>query len=98
MAAVVQGSGMKPLQNGTLAHLEMNKLGGAVGHEIAQVETDNYCIKESVQEIEEPEIDIVINNVVCSFSVKCHLNLRQIALTGRHVEYRRENGVSEQNY
>ncbi|XP_073995176.1 TATA box-binding protein-like 1 isoform X2 [Rhodnius prolixus] len=93
MAAVVQGSGMKPLQNGTLAHLEMNKLGGAVGHEIAQVETDNYCIKESVQEIEEPEIDIVINNVVCSFSVKCHLNLRQIALTGRHVEYRRENGM-----
>lgn len=41
----------------------------------------------------EPEIDIVINNVVCSFSVRCHLNLRQIALNGRNVEFRRENGM-----
>lgn len=41
----------------------------------------------------EPEIDIVINNVVCSFSVRCHLNLRDIALNGINVEYRRENGM-----
>lgn len=40
-----------------------------------------------------PVIDIVINNVVCSFSVRCHLNLRQIALTAPNVEYRRENGM-----
>lgn len=42
---------------------------------------------------EPPELDIVINNVVCSFSVRCHLNLREIALNGSNVEYRRENGV-----
>ncbi|KAK3921016.1 TATA box-binding protein-like 1 [Frankliniella fusca] len=47
----------------------------------------------AAEEESEPEIDIVINNVVCSFSVKCHLNLRQIALTGFNVEYRRENGM-----
>lgn len=41
----------------------------------------------------EPEIDIVINNVVCSFSVRCHLNLREIALKGFNVEFRRENGM-----
>lgn len=41
----------------------------------------------------EPEIDIVINNVVCSFSVRCHLNLRDIALRGVNVEFRRENGM-----
>lgn len=41
----------------------------------------------------EPEIDIVINNVVCSFSVRCHLNLREIALNGKNVEFRRENGM-----
>ncbi|KAL1458513.1 hypothetical protein WDU94_008655 [Cyamophila willieti] len=40
-----------------------------------------------------PEVDIIINNVVCSFSVRCHLNLRQIALNGINVEYRRENGM-----
>jgi len=43
---------------------------------------------------EEPVIDIVISNVVCSFSVRCHLNLRQIGLNGSNVEYRRESGVS----
>ncbi|XP_053602630.1 TATA box-binding protein-like 1 isoform X2 [Plodia interpunctella] len=49
----------------------------------------------SIAEEEEdtPEIDIMINNVVCSFSVKCHLNLRQIALNGVNVEFRRENGM-----
>lgn len=40
-----------------------------------------------------PELDIVINNVVCSFSVRCHLDLREIALKGSNVEYRRENGM-----
>lgn len=51
-------------------------------------------ITEIVEEAEEePEIDIVINNVVCSFSVRCHLNLREIALNGRNVEFRRENGM-----
>lgn len=43
---------------------------------------------------DEPVIDITINNVVCSFSVKSYLNLKQIAQNGFNVEYRRENGVS----
>ncbi len=45
------------------------------------------------QQSDEPVIDITINNVVCSFSVKSHLNLKQIAQNGFNVEYRRENGV-----
>ncbi|XP_059619021.1 uncharacterized protein LOC132263330 [Phlebotomus argentipes] len=45
------------------------------------------------EEEAEPEVDIVINNVVCSFSVRCHLNLREIALNGFNVEFRRENGM-----
>lgn len=57
--------------------------------------TDSVIVDDANdQEIEpEPEIDIVINNVVCSFSVRCHLNLREIALNGRNVEFRRENGM-----
>ncbi|EDW03915.1 GH10255 [Drosophila grimshawi] len=39
------------------------------------------------------ELDVVITNVVCSFSVRCHLNLQNIALKGSNVEYRRENGM-----
>lgn len=55
---------------------------------------DANGIADATEEVEpEPEIDIVINNVVCSFSVRCHLNLREIALNGRNVEFRRENGM-----
>ena len=52
---------------------------------------DPSTVDESQQQ--EPEVDIVINNVVCSFNVRCHLNLRDIALRGLNVEYRKENGV-----
>lgn len=41
----------------------------------------------------EPEIDIVISNVVCAFSVRCNLALKDIALNGANVEYKRENGM-----
>ena len=43
--------------------------------------------------VPEPEIEIAINNVVCSFSVRCHLNLRRVATEGVNVIYKRENGV-----
>ncbi|XP_013786129.1 TATA box-binding protein-like protein 1, partial [Limulus polyphemus] len=56
-----------------------------------QLEPSFAAEEEELQE--SPEIDIVINNVVCNFNVRCHLNLRQIALTGSNVEYRRENGM-----
>lgn len=49
--------------------------------------------QEEVTPPEEPSIEIIINNVVCSFSVKSHLNLKQVAQNGFNVEYRRENGV-----
>ncbi|CAB0005825.1 unnamed protein product [Nesidiocoris tenuis] len=130
MAAVVQGSnGMKPLQNGSLSHLDVNQMiksedcspkqhgnllqssgvtaMNSMSH--AEIKTephdqphDQYYSQQqqmladaagtSAVE-EEPEIDIHINNVVCSFSVRCHLNLRQIALSGKHVEFRRETGM-----
>lgn len=38
-------------------------------------------------------IDININNVVCSFSVRCHINLKRLAMEGINVEYRREHGI-----
>lgn len=91
MATVVQKNGIKPLSNGN----------GIVHQEIPDLNSYNDVdsCKEVVPQTEvpdseaEPEIDIVINNVVCSFSVRCHLNLRQIALKGMNVEYRKENGM-----
>ena len=41
-----------------------------------------------------PNLDIYINNVVCTFSVRCHLNLHRIGLEGINVEHRKEYGVS----
>lgn len=111
MATILQGNGMKPLQNGSYSALEMNKLSGGVTHEmpasnetLCQMKSEQVCTDNFQEDYQnnavlpmvisdEPEVDIVINNVVCSFSVRCHLNLRQIALNGCHVEYRRENGM-----
>ena len=42
---------------------------------------------------EEPSIDIMINNVVCTFNTRCHLNLKKVAMEGANVIFRRENGV-----
>jgi TATA-box binding protein (TBP) (component of TFIID and TFIIIB) len=39
------------------------------------------------------EPEFTVNNVVCAYSTRCHLNLRKIAKEGMHVEYRKENGV-----
>lgn len=38
-------------------------------------------------------LNIYVNNVVCSYSTRCHLNLRRIAMEGLHVEYKKENGM-----
>ncbi|CAF0840789.1 unnamed protein product [Brachionus calyciflorus] len=41
----------------------------------------------------ESNLDIFISNVVCSYSTRCHLNLKRIAMHGMHVEYKRENNM-----
>ncbi|XP_015601910.1 TATA box-binding protein-like protein 1 [Cephus cinctus] len=96
MATAIQKNGMKPLTNGSLNHVEnVTNLDGA---DICS-DTKDVLFEEQSQpqvdapDMEPPEVDIMINNVVCSFSVRCHLNLREIALNGSNVEYRRENGM-----
>lgn len=93
MATVLQKNGMKPLPNGNLGHLNIDKMDDVARQLSEVVQPVEQCVKDVNND--EPEIDIVINNVVCSFSVRCHLNLRQIALQGINVEYRREHGVSK---
>ncbi|XP_044742686.1 TATA box-binding protein-like 1 [Chrysoperla carnea] len=93
MAAAIQTNGMEisTLQqngNGLTSHCETNNAVNEQQNQLAQSTTT-----QSNNTSDEPEIDIVINNVVCSFSVRCHLNLRQIALNGFNVEYRREHGM-----
>jgi len=100
MATAIQENSMKPLTNKSLNHVEtVNDLNNA--DSCAEENSDRLfnshqlqSYVESAETLEEvPELDIVINNVVCNFSVKCHLNLREIALNGFNVEYRRETGV-----
>lgn len=73
-----------------------NGCGGVCDNEQLKTENPSQSVDQvEVQEqSDEPCIDITINNVVCSFSVKSHLNLKQIAQNGFNVEYRRENGVT----
>lgn len=99
MATLIQENGIKELSkggHGITSHMvpdheycEATNGGGA-----AEAQPDPAAMEIAPQDEEDtPEIDIMINNVVCSFSVKCHLNLRQIALKGVNVEFRRENGM-----
>lgn len=48
-------------------------------------------ISEQTEEV--PEVDIAVNNVVCSFSLQCHINLKNLAMEGANVIYKRENNV-----
>jgi hypothetical protein len=53
--------------------------------------------KKSHTNKSDDQINIYINNVVCSYSTRCHLNLRRIAMEGLHVEYKKETNVSSIN-
>ena len=96
MATAIQKNGMKPLTNTINRVEDVNNLDNT---DICKEEKDERLFDGQIQPYVEPpeqeprELDIVINNVVCSFSVRCHLNLREIALNGSNVEYRRENGM-----
>lgn len=90
MATAVQENGVQNLTNGTNLVHNVQTLTAPLETKTAE---ETNALIECPTEENEPEIDIVINNVVCSFSVRCHLNLRQIALNGINVEYRRENGM-----
>ncbi|KAK6618997.1 hypothetical protein RUM44_003379 [Polyplax serrata] len=87
MAAAVQKNGVQALANGT-HHIDMNSV-DCVSSSVSETENQD----KQAEDEPAPEIDIVINNVVCSFSVRCHLNLKEIATHGANVEYRKENGM-----
>ncbi|KAF7997988.1 hypothetical protein HCN44_009386 [Aphidius gifuensis] len=94
MATAIQKNGMKSLTNGNLnhvgdvEHLDHGGVCNGTDNDVYKMENGQVAEQEP-----QPEIDILIRNVVCSFSVRCHLNLREIALNGSNVEYRRENGM-----
>ena len=50
--------------------------------------------KEEIPHLDDPPLDIVINNVVCCFSTRCHLNLKRIAQEALNAIYKRDCGVT----
>jgi len=63
---------------------------GSTGH----TESEMGQPLEVEAEEEASEVDIEISNVVCNFKTRCHLHLRQIAMKGSNVVFKREMGVS----
>jgi len=57
--------------------------------EFSQVDSNT----QQAEPDDQPVIDIVINNVVCCFSCRCHLNLKKIAIEGSNVVFRRSNSM-----
>jgi len=69
------------------------------GHNNGQSTLDiNGFVKTEGEEnpAAERELDIILNNVVCNFSVRCHLNLKHIAMNGLNVEFHKEMAVCNQ--
>jgi hypothetical protein len=63
-------------------------------YKIDPTTNNNHGIENGTEaDTEAPCIDIIINNVVSTFSTRCHLNLRTVAMEGVNVEYKREQGV-----
>ena len=74
-----------------------NVVGAPADQSVEQEGCSSHALVPEVPCAVEPqpqgELDIVINNVVCSYSTKCHINLRRLATEGSNVIYKRENGV-----
>ena len=102
MATAVHNNSMKSLSNGSVNHVKEEVVDSSPERSPSSRngDIDPFEVRVAKEEDTEPTaeekkpLDIYINNVVCTFSVRCHLNLRDIALNGSNVEYRRENGVS----
>ena len=82
------GSG---LPEGTATNVDTEGSSGEPANDLVIPQTSEAV----AQEEDVPEVDIAVNNVVSSFSVRCHLNLRRVALEGINVIYKRENNVSK---
>ncbi|KAJ2953857.1 hypothetical protein O0L34_g1487 [Tuta absoluta] len=95
MATLIQENGNHGMSHSVPSHMVPDHEYCEAGQQqpAPQPEAAQSADPAAAEEEDTPEIDIMINNVVCSFSVKCHLNLRQIALNGVNVEFRRENGM-----
>lgn len=68
---------------------------GIINQPIDQFAHNGRIVEEEAEDGEEPrEIDINLQNVVCTFRTGCHLNLRTIATNGANVQYNRARSVS----
>ena len=79
------------VNNGLVRHQVGTESNSATDN--CQSEPDSTTEIQAVAQEQAPTINIVINNVVCTFATRCHLNLKKIATEGANVIYRRENGV-----
>lgn len=56
-----------------------------------EIKVESESIESEVQE--SPQVNVAINNVVCTFSTRCHLNLKVLALNGDNVELKKAQGM-----
>ncbi|XP_033738196.1 TATA box-binding protein-like protein 1 [Pecten maximus] len=79
-------------EDGSVNGTNGEALSAALNDHTNQHDTNENCAQENGED-DGPTIDIIINNVVASYSTRCHLDLRRIAMDGKHVEYKREYGM-----
>jgi len=81
-----QGTLTNHVQSGIC--IETTTIGRAA---VVNHDQQNSSLDES--NCQDPEIELIVNNVVCSFALGCKLNLRRIAMEGANVIYRREHAM-----
>lgn len=60
----------------------------------SQIQAEEEVVKQEEDDDDDtPEIDIKISNVVSNFACQCHLNLKNVAMKGSNVIYKRNVGV-----
>ncbi|KAK7501398.1 hypothetical protein BaRGS_00007202 [Batillaria attramentaria] len=88
--------GLTTEQAGPFSENDANKENVAGSAESVDAISNDACLRDETQDNDgddSPVIDININNVVCTFNVRCHINLKRVAMEGSNVEYRRQHGI-----
>lgn len=83
-----EGSTIEPIiQNGDRSSQE------STSNLDSQIQAEEEVVKQEEDDDDTPEIDIKISNVVSNFACQCHLNLKNVAMKGSNVIYKRNVGV-----
>ena len=82
---------LKPIPNKVSVQPHFNQVHEEVKEEVQEIKEDpeEIALREQTEHFMKQKPPITISNVVCNYRCRTHLNLRDIALSTKHVIYKR---------